>query len=112
MKKKWRPTKLKQVSKPFTYRSKKYLDYIKRKKCLACQKGIITTEPHHVSIPGSGRGVGKKGSDYHTIPLCRNHHRSYHYNGRESFCEDFNIHLEREIIRLNQEYIAALEGKQ
>jgi len=98
------------VPKPITNRSKKYLEFIREKKCLVCQSAM-QAEPHHVSIPGSGRGVGKKGSDYHTIPLCRNHHRSYHYNGRESFCEDFGIHLEREIIRLNQEYIAALEGK-
>ncbi len=100
---------MKQVSKPFTYRSPEYLKYIRGKKCLVCESNQ-KAEPHHVSIPGSGRGVGKKGSDYHTIPLCRSHHRIYHNGGRDSFCEDFNIHLEREIIRLNQEYIAALEG--
>ena len=57
--------------KPSRYRNEKYLDWIRSKPCFEC--GRIPSEPHHVSVDGSGWGT--KPSDLYTLPLCYEHHR-------------------------------------
>jgi hypothetical protein len=64
---------------PNTMRNRDYLAFIRSRVCWFCFSGA--TEPHH-SIRhfrgiGSG-GVGVKGSDYLTIPLCRPCHERIH----------------------------------
>ena len=57
--------------KPVTYENKKYLDFIRSKPCLLCNR---PAEPHHVRRSYWGAGVGKKPHDYVAIPFCRECH--------------------------------------
>ena len=85
--------------KPKTYRSKKYLDFIRQKSCLFCGK---KSEPHHVSF-GGDRGTGIKPPDTQCVPLCRECHQRTH-NGNIG-----HVYFAREIIRLMTEYIGVIE---
>lgn len=64
-----------------TFRSKKYLDFIKRQPCFIC--GNTPVDSHHETM--SGKGTGLKGPDNQTLPLCYHHHTERHNMGRESF---------------------------
>jgi hypothetical protein len=61
--------------KPKTFRSKKYLDFIRGKPCLACGKPA-PSDPHHENLGFCGAGM--KAPDTHTVPLCRECHRKHH----------------------------------
>jgi len=86
--------------KPKTYKSKKYLAFIRRHPCFVCGR---KAEPHHVSLGESG--VGMKASDTHCIPLCRECHNVIHTS---SF---FGYDLKKIIIGLLTEYIREMETK-
>lgn len=64
-----------------TFRSKKYLEFIRSQPCLICQHP--ESDPHHETL--SGKGTGLKGPDNETIPLCKTHHDERHRVGRETF---------------------------
>jgi len=98
------------VPKPITQKSRKYLDFIRGKRCLVYRCGK-KAEAHHVNHPWFGRGVGKKSTDYATLPLCQEHHFILGELGEKTFYKTNAIIVEIEIIRLNQEYIAMLEGR-
>jgi hypothetical protein len=61
-----------------TMRNPKYLEFIRTRPCWFCGR---PAEPHH-SIrhwrPISDGGLGRKGSDYLAIPLCRQCHEEVH----------------------------------
>ena len=57
-----------------TIRNRKYLAYIRGKPCVFCSS--LETEPHHVRL-GTG-GMGLKGNDTRTIPVCRRCHNRIH----------------------------------
>lgn len=64
-----------------------YLDFVRSRVCSFCASAPV--EPHHVfrHFPGIGAGgVGLKGSDYLTLPVCRNCHTRIHSR---------NLHVER-----------------
>jgi hypothetical protein len=67
-------------------RNPEYLDYIRRQECYVCQQKPC--EPHH-----AGGGVGRKGSDYSCVPLCRKHHRELHDIGKSTFMKQYEIRL-------------------
>lgn len=64
--------------KPRRMRDKEYLAYIRRQGCLLCRN---YAESHHLKHGG----VGTKGSDYDTVPLCWRHHRELHDTGVSGF---------------------------
>jgi hypothetical protein len=74
--------------KPHTYRSEKYLDYVRSLPCAVGGCGH-KAEPHHTE----GGGVGRKGSDLYAIPLCRMHHQAHNTIGRFTFY--INVELDR-----------------
>ena len=61
--------------KPKTFRSKKYLAFIRSKPCCVCA-AHPPSQAHHESI--TGRGMGIKCSDIETVPLCATCHGECH----------------------------------
>ena len=80
-----------------------YLDFIRHQPCVICGQ---KAEPHHSPILKTS-GVGMKGSDRETIPLCRYHHIEAHKMGKLTFAEKYNIDYEFEINRLQDLYGSA-----
>ena len=82
--------------------SKKYLEYIKEKPCLAC--GQMPVDPHHMEAVGMG-GANKDGfKDYSCVPLCRFHHSEYHSGGLHYFEAKYQVNLWKENSRLVRRY--------
>jgi len=67
--------------KPKTKRDPKYLKYIRSFPCHVCH--YYKSTAHHEPI--NHRGMGLKGSDRETIPLCRRCHTNRHTVGRRTF---------------------------
>ncbi len=66
-----------------TWRSAKYLAYVKTLPCVACV--APADDAHHLSGIGNLSGMGMKPPDWATLPLCRGHHTSFHALGRLKF---------------------------
>lgn len=60
-------------------RSKKHLAFVRGQRCAFCARPAA--EAHHVGRLAGGGGVGIKGCDLLTAPLCREHHRAIHQHG-------------------------------
>ena len=90
------------IKKPRTYRNKAYLKYIRNLPCLVCGRPAV---PHHVETGGTAM----KCSDYRTIPLCQGCHTSSNYAihklGKSKFEKEFNIDINREMIKLLEDFI-------
>jgi hypothetical protein len=65
---------------------KDYLKLIREKPCCVC---FGVAEPHHLVTRGAG------GSDYHTVPLCREHHSELHRLGLLAFEGRYRLNLWR-----------------
>ena len=85
--------------KPKTYRSKKYLEFIRGRACLCCGRPSIA---HHEPLGGGGKGI--KCDDSRALPLCPECHMFRHNNG-VSFWVDNDIDPKMEIIKLLTEYL-------
>ena len=72
------------VPKPKTYRSKKYLAFIRTKPCIKC--GNTETVAHHEPLHSGGKGI--KGPDCFTVPLCVKCHDQRHREGSYYFWDD------------------------
>jgi len=72
-----------------TKRDPKYLKWIRTKKCHVCN--YYQAVPHHEAI--NNRGIGLKGSDRETIPLCNRCHSNRHTTGRHTFWYAWDIEL-------------------
>ena len=70
--------------KHITPESEPYLKFIRSKPCCFCLKKSVA---HHESI--TGKGTGKKCSDYETVPLCFECHERRHRIGKYSFWATF-----------------------
>ena len=90
-----------QIPKPFTYKDKKYLKWIKGQPCEICGK---PGEPHHIRLLALGSGVGKKPHDYATIPLCRECHQSCH-NGDFMKYKEIGLDIYLAVINYLMKYI-------
>jgi hypothetical protein len=86
--------------KPKTYRSKKYLEFIRTKRCIVC--GYDQTVPHHEPLGHGGKGI--KAPDSFTLPMCHLCHNYRHQQGFV-FWEENNIDPKLEIIKLLTEYL-------
>ena len=100
MKKQWRLM----IPKTKTYRSIKYLTFIRSLPC-SIQGCGYDSEAHHIETGG----IGMKGSDLLTIPLCRYHHSQYHSIGRMTFCDKYNIDKWEVVAKCTEKYIMELE---
>lgn len=63
-----------------TFRSKKYLEFVRSLPCCICG-AMDTVVPHHTETGG----VSMKGSDAMTIPLCYKHHDEHDRTGKRTF---------------------------
>ena len=82
--------------------SKKYLEYIKKKPCLAC--GQMPVDAHHMEAVGMG-GANKDGfKDYSCVPLCRFHHGEYHSGGLHYFEAKYQVSLWKDAFNLIRRY--------
>ena len=79
-------------------RSDKYLAYIRTLPCTICRSRSIA---HHTQTGG----MGIKGSDYLTIPLCGDHHLEVHQWGRRTFEEHYGIAQENIAKQLLQKWM-------
>jgi hypothetical protein len=61
------------------HRSRKHLDFVRKRPCAFCLHPA--EEAHHHSRKSGGGGVGLKGCDLLTVPLCSSHHRELHKRG-------------------------------
>ena len=86
------------LPKPKTFRSKKYLAFIREKPCLACHNP--ETVPHHEGL--GANMMGGKPPDSHAVPLCGPCHRVRHDMGK-GFWEGFDVKMA--IIKLLTEYM-------
>lgn len=87
------------VPKYHTFRSKKYLDFIRSKNCLICNNP--ETVAHH---EGLGRNAqGSKPPDHHAVPLCVYCHERRHSHGVNTFWGGWDIKMH--IIDLVGEYL-------
>jgi len=87
-----------QVPKPKTFRSDKYLVFIREHPCLVC--GNPRTVAHH---EGLGKNImGGKPPDSHAVPLCSACHSEYHNGGPAGF---WARDVRMEIIGLLTEYL-------
>lgn len=62
------------------HRDKKHLAFVRGQRCAFCTRPA--TEAHHVGRLAGGGGIGIKGCDLLTAPLCREHHREIHDHGQ------------------------------
>jgi hypothetical protein len=86
--------------KPMRLQDRGYLRWIRQQPCLIDH---VQADAHHVDVGG----VGTKGSDYRTLPLCRRCHREAHTLGRRRFEERHRLDMREEIIRLLETYLSA-----
>ena len=86
------------------YRSKKYMDYVKRLPCLVQNKDCRgEVQPAHL-------GARRTGSDLSCIPLCHWHHNGeLHQHGPKWFEDNHTIDLQRANQLNNREYIERQE---
>jgi hypothetical protein len=61
------------------HRSKKHLALVRSRLCAFCHHPA--SEAHHHSRKSGGGGIGIKGCDLLTAPLCVKHHRELHKTG-------------------------------
>jgi hypothetical protein len=76
-----------------------YLDFVRDRRCTVPGCYSEKSDPHHVISRGAG------GSDYTTVPLCREHHNEVHQHGRARFQTDTGLDLWRAVARLLALYI-------
>ena len=97
------------MQKKKTYRSKKYMDFVKGLECCVdsplehCEGEVV---PHHTETGG----VGMKGPDLSCVPLCNKHHQGIHA-GKKTFEEVYSFDFNHHVKEANQAYIEHLEGK-
>lgn len=73
-------------SKPKTYRSEKYLKFVRSLPCCVCGNPL-EVEAHHTVCGGKGL----KGPDTYAIPLCPLHHREHDSLGKKTFYERHDL---------------------
>lgn len=88
-------------AKPTRLESADYLRFIRRQGCLI---DGASAQAHHLEAGG----IGTKGSDFRTVPLCVRCHHELHKLGKERFEDNRRVDLFRESFRLLEVFTAAL----
>lgn len=83
-----------------TIRNTKYMAYIRKHPCLIC--GGSPTHAHHE--PLKGKGIGLKGPDNESLPLCHRCHMERHQKGRKTFYKEHGIDWRHEVTSYQQIY--------
>lgn len=86
--------------KPVRLTDEEFLRFIRRQPCLVCP---AASDAHHTITRKAG------GSDYRTLPLCRNHHREVHRYGRSWFEEKYRVDFQQELVRFLEIYVSVLK---
>lgn len=93
--------------KPILDRDPQYLEFVRSFPCIVC-KAKEAVHAHHVDTGG----LGVKGSDFSSVPLCHLHHTggdaSIHKLGIEEFEKLHSINLQRVQIQLLRAYVRLL----
>jgi len=90
--------------KNITYRSKIYLDFVRRFPCLVCS--FPDTEAHHIRLSHNS-GTGIKPPDTWAIPLCNKHHRAIHDSGIKTFTAQTGLDIYQQLFYIAKAYIEA-----
>ncbi|MBT7630977.1 MAG: DUF968 domain-containing protein [Desulfobacula sp.] len=88
--------------KPITWKSKKYLDHVRKFPCAVC--GFTDTQAHHIRFSYNS-GMGKKPGDIWAIPLCHTHHREYHDMGITSFQKKYEVNIYQQLFFIAKNWI-------
>lgn len=81
----------------FTYRSKKYLEWIRGKPCEVCGG---KAEAHHVRRLRWGAGTSTKPHDYVCVSRCREHHNpEYEYQIEFEIIDNLMAYIDKEGLR-------------
>lgn len=91
------------IPKPVRHVDEGYLSYIRSLACVVCGRG--PADAHHVTTRGAG------GSDYATVPLCREHHTQVHRMGHHQLERVHGVDLWREVARCLIEYMGGKHGE-
>ena len=91
--------------KPRTFRSKRYLAYIRQQSCLAC--GNPRTVPHHEGLGKAGKGI--KAPDSHALPLCHMCHMRRHQHGADRIW-GHKDDAKQEIVHYLKQYIGMTQN--
>jgi hypothetical protein len=62
-------------------RDNKYLAFIRGLPCVLCRDRYVDVDAHHIKT----HGMGTKGDDDMTVPVCRLHHAEIHSFGQSIF---------------------------
>lgn len=85
-------------------KNKKYLEFIREQPCMVCGN---KAEPHHEAFGTSGMGI--KGPDTWTVPLCRKCHEKREQRGRDLYWKVIGIDPKLIIMELQTRYIHQLD---
>ncbi|MBI5643316.1 MAG: DUF968 domain-containing protein [Deltaproteobacteria bacterium] len=96
------------LCKPKTYRSDKFLRFVRTLPCCVC--GSPETVAHHTERGMYGGGIGIKGSDLSGVPLCGYHHQALHTIGVNTFLEKYSVSIVEVNRNALMEYVKFLEG--
>lgn len=66
------------LAKQKRWKSRKYLDWVKRQECIHPMCSAPADDPHHLIGVGGRGGMGLTAPDMYTMPLCRRHHDEIH----------------------------------
>jgi len=88
--------------KHITYKSKKYLDFVRRFPCCVC--GFPDTQAHHIRFSHIS-GMGMKSPDTWAIPMCHTHHREIHDRGLRTFQKDYEIDIYQQLFLITKAFI-------
>ena len=90
-------------------KSEKYLEWVRGLPCANCQ-APGPSEVHHIKGIGSFSGVGKKASDYLSMPMCAQCHRDFHAGYLFQPGYQFSL-IVKTIDRAFQEGIIQIKGR-
>jgi hypothetical protein len=63
------------------YRSRKYLEFVRKQPCCAPSCILTAEHVHHFARSHGGGGTAVKPHDTFVVPLCADHHREIHQRG-------------------------------
>ena len=86
-------------------RCEKFLTWVRTHPCCVCDSSG-PSEAHHVYTGG----MGLKTHDFHTIPLCTQHHREWHDRGQETFMKNHGETVNATRITLLASALVVTEG--
>ena len=93
------------------YQNPRYRKFVRSKACIICSHGK-PVQCHHEAF--GQKGVGMRGPDLWTLPLCNECHGSRHRLGFHSFWETAKYKTSDvmyEIMKLNNEFFSLNKGK-